>query len=408
MSQEPIETGNSGPFYPSLSISFDTNSNILDLSGNIPFKIYVDVSRRGNQRRRNPESHEKPIDILTNGSVLDISSALKAGLLSLVETKDNYPERKWQDCERQIVSKELYTDAAYDPLAAPPTSIRLRSGLHMSSANPQRIECPLDPELYTAFKDGAVYVLQYPSEADDGGRNWNGGITWWKLCTDPTLPADPSLPTDEPRAKILKAKLPRFRATSNTPRPPKIDFELDFSETEISLTQMDTVKISVRFWLRQADRYTVMSHKTTSGPKATVLASEGIGSHAFDIIDLDTGEILSGAPIYGNALWTPKLPLRSIKREQLRELTPDEEFTSTSIIASGSDKVKAFLKYFRIHDKNILVKRSLAVKLRPVQTFWSTKGIEELFEHEETIKQDYWYTPLTLESPAVAEFKVIP
>jgi hypothetical protein len=48
------------------------------------------------------------------------------------------------------------------------------------------------------------------------------------------------------------------------------------------------------------------------------------------------------------------------------------------------------------------------VRLRPVQTFWTVKGIDELFGEAETVRREYWNIPLAIESPAFAEFSVEP
>jgi hypothetical protein len=87
MSRVSTEPEPANRFFLSLAIVLDTNSNIFDLSGKAPFTVYIDVSRLHEHARRNPVPHNRPVDIIANGSLLDVSSALSQGLLSLVEIR---------------------------------------------------------------------------------------------------------------------------------------------------------------------------------------------------------------------------------------------------------------------------------------------------------------------------------
>lgn len=405
LSPEPKEAE---PFFLSLDVAFDESCNIFDISGKVPFHVYVLVSRRRGQARQNPLKHKQPVDVVANGSLLDISSAVLGGLLSLVETRDQYPEVPWQDCTKSVLPREAFSDATHDCSSRSSQVIRLKSGFDTSVIDPQQIDCSLDRAITSNFKDGLIYSMKYPPERHPEHGTWNGGITWWKLCSDPALPPDPSVPTDQPEARVRGSKLPQFKAMANPPRPPKIDYELELSPAVISLSNLSTVKVIVKIRLREQTAYTVMWRKAKPVPYTTALGQDGIGGFTFDVFDVDTGEMISGMPTYGNGIWSPKLSQAPIKRDQLRELTPDRTYTNEAVLDGSEGRVNRVLKYFRIRDADALLNRNLGVRLKPTQVFWAAKTIDDLFGHEETIKRDYWYIPLTVESQATAEFTVTP
>jgi hypothetical protein len=95
-------------------------------------------------------------------------------------------------------------------------------------------------------------------------------------------------------------------------------------------------------------------------------------------------------------------------RNQLRELTPTQTYTADCGPRDEKDLSSSFAKAFRIDDVGALSGQRLGVRLRPVQTFWTTKGIDELFGNAETVRREYWYIPLMIESPTIAEFSVVP
>lgn len=197
---------------------------------------------------------------------------------------------------KRVLPKELYTESTYDTLPGPPKVLRLRPGFLAPVTDSQRVECSLDPAISKVFKDNAICSLKYSPEACPKYGSWNGGITWWKLCTDPALSPDPSMPTDQPEPRVLKADLTRFKAMTNPPRPPQIDYELEFSPAVISLSNPSTIKVNVKVLLRETTSYTVMWRKATSGPKTTALGLEKIDSFSFDVVNMSTGETLSGPP----------------------------------------------------------------------------------------------------------------
>lgn len=82
-------------FPPAVDIVLAESCNFFDLSGKTPFTIVVELSRRSWPAKTNPKEHVQPIDVVTNGSLLDVSGVLKAGLLSLVEIHGDPPEQRW-------------------------------------------------------------------------------------------------------------------------------------------------------------------------------------------------------------------------------------------------------------------------------------------------------------------------
>lgn len=350
--------------------------------------------------------HKLPIDIVTNGSVLDVSTALKSGSLSLWEVQGDPPEQDWRDCTWSKVPKELFSDATYDPQTEPLHFVRLVSGFRAPVTDPQHIESWLHPSISSVLKDGVVYRLGYCKEAFRERRTWNGGIIWWKVCTDPNQLVDLAAPTDEPEAIVCRANLPCFKAMVNPPRPPKLKYELEISPTIISLSDLNPMKISVSFRICEPTKYTVMWRKNDPWTYTTALGSNEISSFSFEIFDVSTGETISRTGVHWNMLGASGLSSAAIRRDQLRELYPSQTYSGWSKLDGGERKQESFLKFFRVPDKSELLNRRLAVRLRSVDTYWSEKSIDELFEHEESIRRDHWYIPLTIQSSAKAEFSI--
>ena len=142
--------------------------------------------------------------------------------------------------------------------------------------------------------------------------------------------------------------------------------------------------------------------KSNSG-RGTALVGSSIDPRSFDVFDLDTGVTISGRPRYQTSMWSPGLSRAPMYRNQLRELTPAQTYTAECELRDENDLSKSFAKSFRIDDVDALSGRRLGVRWRHVQTFWTTKGIDELFGDAETVRREYWYIPSMVESPTIAE-----
>ena len=70
------------------------NSDIIYLSGRTPFTLSIDIARPRGHARQHSEAHSSFIDVVIEGSVLDVSSALQTGQLSLVESEGDYPRTR--------------------------------------------------------------------------------------------------------------------------------------------------------------------------------------------------------------------------------------------------------------------------------------------------------------------------
>lgn len=193
----------------------------------------------------------------------------------------------------------------------------------------------------------------------------------------------------------------------NPPHPPRIEYELEISPTVISLSNPSPIKISVRFRLCEPRKYTVMWRKSTTWGMHLALAAVQIAFFNFDIFDTSTGEKVSGIPWIVTSQVGTKLSRSPMIREQLGELYPYQTYTGEAELNFGEDESKPFKRFFRVTDYSTLFNRKLGVRLRPMDTFGSTKGIDELFENEDTIVRDYWYIPLTIQSPATADLAVV-
>jgi hypothetical protein len=96
------------PFRLCIDYVLGTVPNIFDLSGHTPFTFIIDIARPRGHAQQHPEAHSRFIDVVINGSVLDVSRALQTGQLSLVEAEGAYPETKWRDCVRRDLPKDVF------------------------------------------------------------------------------------------------------------------------------------------------------------------------------------------------------------------------------------------------------------------------------------------------------------
>lgn len=272
----------------------------------------------------------------------------------------------------------------------------------------QSLECILSAAVITVLKYQHVYRFKYPPATPDGQR-WDGGISWWKLCSDPDRPPSLSVPTDTPHARLNRTALPTFNAMADPPRPPQVNYELEMVPPVLSLANLEAIKVVLKVCLHETIPYTVLGHKSMAhGPGGTALVETRIDGRDFDIFDKDTVVTISRQPRYATSMWTPGMSRAPMYREQLRVLTPGQTCSGQCEPPNQTDLLKWFTESFRIDNVSTLVGRKLGLRLRTVQTFWTTKGIDELFGEAETVRREYWYVPLMTESPAVANFCVEP
>jgi hypothetical protein len=205
-----------------------------------------------------------------------------------------------------------------------PKVFRINPGQLAKPTDPQCLRLSLTPAIASVLKDQHRYTFKYPPAPPDD-QAWDGGISWWKQCSDPSRPPDISAPTDQPHAKVRKTTLPIFKAMANPPRPPHIDYELEMVPSVLSLKNTQAFKLELKVSLLEEIPYTVMAHKTKArGPGGTALVESRIDARNFDVFDLDTGVTISGQPRYDctmpnfTGLWA-KLVLA---REPHRPISP--------------------------------------------------------------------------------------
>jgi hypothetical protein len=263
----------------SLCINYvlDTIPNIIDLSGQTSFTLSIDITRPRGHARQHPEAHSSFIDVVINGSVLDVSSALQTGHLPLVESEGDDPKTKWRDCVRRNLPKDIFHKQSRPDLNLPKL-VRINPGQLAQPTDPQCVVCSLNPAIISVFKDQNLYQFKYPPAPPDG-QEWDGGISWWKPCSDSSRPPDISAPTDQPHAKVRMTTLPIFKAMANPPRPPHIDYKLEIVPSVLSLEKTQAIKLSLKVCLREEIQYSVQARRfNASGGTALVESNikEGI------------------------------------------------------------------------------------------------------------------------------------
>lgn len=192
-----------------------------------------------------------------------------------------------------------------------------------------------------------------------------------------------------------------------TPRPPRIEYELEIVLSVLSLADTRTIKISIKTRLCEPTTYTVMMRKTADNFEGLALAAPTFDAKTLDVFDLLTGVTISGKPRYATSQWTPGLSTAPMRQEQLRELAPGKAYTSECELSGEGGQMEWFLKSFRIDDFSAILNRKLGIRLRTVQMFWAAKRTDELFGDAETFRRHYWCISLMTKSPAVAAFSVL-
>jgi hypothetical protein len=142
----------------------DTIPNIIDLSGQTPFTLSIDIARPRGHARQHFEAHSSFIDVVISGSVLDVSSALQTGQLSLVEAEGDYPQTTWRDCVRRDLPKDILYEQ-FRPDRNIPKVVRNNPGQLAQPTGPQRLVCSLTPAIFSAFKDPTSIPVQTPASS---------------------------------------------------------------------------------------------------------------------------------------------------------------------------------------------------------------------------------------------------
>ena len=191
----------------------DTIPNIIDLSGQTPYTLSIDIARPRGHTRHHPEAHSNFINVVIDGSVFDVSSALQTGQLSLVKSEGDYPKIRWRDRVRRDLPKDIFHEQ-FRPDLNIPKPVRINPRQLARPTDPQRLVCSLNPAIVSVFNDQHLYRFKYPPTPPDG-QGWGGGISWRKLCPDPSRPPDTLAPMDQPHAKVRRTTLPVFKAMAN-------------------------------------------------------------------------------------------------------------------------------------------------------------------------------------------------
>ena len=145
----------------------DTIPNIIDLSGQTSYTLSIDIARARGHTRHHPEAHSSFIEVVIDGSVLDVSSALQTGQLSLVESEGDYPKTKCKDCVRRDLPKDIFHEQSRPDLNIAKL-VRIDPGQLAQPTDPQRIVCSLNPAIVSVFKDQHLYRFRYPPARPDG------------------------------------------------------------------------------------------------------------------------------------------------------------------------------------------------------------------------------------------------
>ena len=272
--------------------------------------------------------------------------------------------------------------------------------------SPQCVECVLDPFVTKLLKHNTVYSLHFPKEANRGQGPWDGGIPWWRRSSDAT---DSTLEYSNATARRYLRTSTSFKAMSNFPKPPRFEYTLRFTPAVVSLADHGETTLTVTVRLLETTNFTVawrtLNGRTLLGPE-----HEQVSSFCFNLIDSETGKVLSGQPRHGNSQWDPYLhPNAKIKRDHVRELQPGQLCVTEAAITHPSRSLRhPLVNFFRVKDAESLVNRRLGIRLRRNYTYWSAKSIDELFAETDVVRPGQWYMPLVIESEVLAEFTLVP
>lgn len=131
-----------------------------------------------------------------------------------------------------------------------------------------------------------------------------------------------------------------------------------------------------------------------------------INFFCFDLVDLDTQEVISGEARNNTGCITglPAFPA-ILGRHRFREFQPEKTYNMTLTCASH-EQIQTLKRGLRVEEPEKLVGRRLGLRLRPMDTWWVAGTTEHLFAGKDRIAKDIYINPLVIRSDDYAAISI--
>jgi hypothetical protein len=384
------------PFKLHLRLNLDLPHRVCDLSGRVPFQVVAQISRT---RPGDVQKQETPVSVLADGTPLDIPSALQNGILRIL------PMKSFHNVDKDAEPIEILPSP--ERLAADtPSVLNLGPASKLIRQRPHCVLYTLDVSRMRGMEDGKFY--KFESGTIDSKDASEPCRIWWQFRPDPAQQPDFESPGENPAPKVsYYLGMTRFKAVAKLAIPPQFEYRLSVQPSTISLSNPTDFTVSVKTTLKEAITYTVYSSRLDDRPYVTVL-HDRINAFCFDLVDLNTQEVISGEPREGFGCRSGS-PAFVLDRDRFREFQPEKTYNMTLTCASHETLVRqrqTLKTGLRIEEPEKLVGRRLGLKLRPMETWWVAGTIEDLFAGKDRIAKDIYINPLVIQSDEYAAISI--
>ncbi|KAJ8129863.1 hypothetical protein O1611_g3768 [Lasiodiplodia mahajangana] len=198
-------------------VGFKANSHppVFDLSGVVPFEIYLAIHRDGAD-----DADSRDLVILKAGSVFDLPAALDKGLVELVDEASGEVVRRPQNNTNRTQAQQVAT-ATIDSVSfitlAPDAQSRHRSIQTVQLNAAQCLSELVKPELKYHLRLRDKYL----------------GVRWWAWGDPPEAWNDGSDPPPSEQKRLISSgplRSKTFTVVSEIPIPPKLSIGLSLVE----------------------------------------------------------------------------------------------------------------------------------------------------------------------------------
>ena len=150
----------------------------------------------------------------------------------------------------------------------------------------------LDVSKLRGMENGKFYHFEVGTRESEGALQ--SRIRWWRFRSELAQHPDLTSPGESLSPKVsYSLGMSRFKAVAQLAIPPRFEYRNSIQPTTVSLSNPTDITVSVEVTLKAASIYTIYSQSLTDQPHTTVL-HDRINLFCFDLVDLDTQEIISG------------------------------------------------------------------------------------------------------------------
>lgn len=352
----------------------------LDLSGQVAFKITIEVTRKGYI------NHNRPITLLKAGSIFDQSAIQNRKILIKDVDSGNLVEQQKPEKSSEV-SDECHNDAENALITLAP--VREGKSKSVSTFEYTVPISKLNSERSPfGLKAGRWYILEIP-EGDCG-------ITWWNYGERSELPEPGKQlpPTEAGKLCASRTCRTRFLAAADLPLPPSISISFSLSSSTISLSGTPPVTLKIII-INISDRPYTFQSVTNDRPPRNILHQD-FQLNCFTLINPLTRE---PASISNPFIQSP--PGQGHPRSHFITLVPDEPLVYEHVLTTRHNSPLA-------GDIAPTMKgQEFVMRLEPKDIWWTEKSIDQLFAGQNRVHKLDYVPPAKLASANEVVFKVV-